>query len=92
MATAHYTARVKENGSLDIPKETQEQLGLEPGDQVEVLLVTSTPRQIGADERSLAERFKGRVGRFRFEPADLSERTGEAYAELLARKYAEEQK
>jgi len=92
MATAHYTARVKENGSLEIPKEAQEQLGLQPGDQVEVLLVTPVPGQMDADGRSLAERFKGRVGRFSFEPADLSERTGEAYAELLARKYAEGQK
>ena len=43
-------------------------------------------------QQTLAERFAGRIGRLSFEPADLSERTKEAYAELLAKEYAEKQK
>jgi hypothetical protein len=43
-------------------------------------------------QQTLAERFAGRVGQCSFEPSDLSERTGEVYAELLAKKYAENQK
>lgn len=37
---------------------------------------------------TLAERFAGRVGRFSFDPADLSERTEEYYGELLQKKHA----
>ncbi len=34
-------------------------------------------------EPTLADRFAGRIGRFSFDPADLSERTEEYYGELL---------
>lgn len=40
---------------------------------------------------TLAERFAGRVGRFSFEPADLSERAEEYYGELLKKKYTTEE-
>jgi len=38
MATLHYTGRVEENGSLTIPKETIDDLGVRPGDALDVAL------------------------------------------------------
>ncbi len=35
MAVTHYTARVQKNGSLSLPKEAQEALNLQPGDEIE---------------------------------------------------------
>lgn len=40
---------------------------------------------------TLAERLKGRVGRFDFGDANLSEDTGKKFAEILAEKHAKGQ-
>lgn len=36
-----FTARVREDGSLTLPQEAREQLGLQPGDQVSIQIETS---------------------------------------------------
>jgi bifunctional DNA-binding transcriptional regulator/antitoxin component of YhaV-PrlF toxin-antitoxin module len=41
MATITYTARVQQDGSLALPEEAREQLGLHPGDQVEIRIETT---------------------------------------------------
>jgi AbrB family looped-hinge helix DNA binding protein len=38
MATLQFTATVEENGTLSLPTEVREELGLQPGDEVEVRL------------------------------------------------------
>lgn len=38
---------------------------------------------------SLAEAFAGRVGRLDFGPSDLSERTGEAFTDIIEEKHRE---
>ena len=74
-------------------EELQEQLRRFPeGQRFRLILLPPPQEQNAAEEPTLAERFAGRVGSFSFEPADLSERAEEYYGELLARKYAEEQK
>jgi hypothetical protein len=47
----------------------------------------------GAEEQgeTLAERLKGRVGRFDFGDANLSEDTGKKFADLLVEKHQKEQ-
>ncbi len=46
MATVTCTARVRKDGSLTIPKVTREELGLQQGDEVEVIVRKSaTPRR-----------------------------------------------
>ncbi|GDX40031.1 hypothetical protein LBMAG21_03230 [Armatimonadota bacterium] len=42
-------------------------------------------------EPTLSERFAGRIGRFSFDPVDLSERTEEYYGELLRQKRQSEE-
>ncbi len=50
MAVANYIARVDERGALTFPKEVQEALQLQPGEEVQVSIhrvpaVTATPNQ-----------------------------------------------
>lgn len=71
-------------------EEVAEQLQLFPKEQRFRLIALPKPDEQNEDEEpTLAERFAGRVGRFSFEPADLSERTEEYYGELLTQKYGE---
>ncbi len=42
MAIVYYTARVEKNGSLSLPKEAQEALDLQPGDEVEIQVDAET--------------------------------------------------
>jgi len=50
MATVTCTARVRKDGSLAIPKVTREELGLQQGDEVEVIVRKSaTPRRKRTD-------------------------------------------
>lgn len=67
MATVHYTAKVKEGRLLELPEEAQE-LGLQPGEEVEVSVertgvetsATFPPNEKGlAAMREIAERQKG---------------------------------
>jgi len=73
--------------------EIEKQLQLFPKEQRFRLIALPLLEDQNEDEGpTLAERFAGRVGRFSFDPADLSERTEEYYGELLEKKYAKEQK
>jgi len=50
MPTVTYTARVREDGLLEIPESAQEELGLRHGDEVGVALTRpATPGERGAD-------------------------------------------
>jgi hypothetical protein len=72
-------------------EEVEEQLQLFPKEQrFRLIALPQHDEQNEDDEPTLAERFAGRVGRFSFEPADLSERTEEYYGELLDKKYGGE--
>ena len=72
-------------------EEVGEKLQLFPKEQRFRLIALPLPDEQNGDEGpTLAERFAGRVGRFSFEPADLSERTEEYYGELLKKKYTTE--
>ena len=72
-------------------EEVGEQLKLFPKEQRFRLIALPQPvEQTDVEEPTLAERFAGRVGRFSFEPADLSERTEEYYGELIKKKYTPE--
>lgn len=56
MAIIRYRAKVRKNGSLTIPKQAQEQLGVQPGDAIEVSLSRSTgPFQGDRSENPLAQ-------------------------------------
>jgi antitoxin component of MazEF toxin-antitoxin module len=46
MAAITFTARVQPDGSLSLPEEAREQLGLQPGDQVEIRIqmIEAAPR------------------------------------------------
>ncbi len=72
-------------------EEVGEQLKLFPKEQRFRLIALPQPvEQTDVEEPTLAERFAGRVGRFSFEPADLSERAEEYYGQLIKEKYAQE--
>ena len=72
-------------------EEVGEQLKLFPKEQRFRLIALPQPDKQNKDEEpTLAERFAGRVGRFSFEPADLSERNEEYYGELVKKKYSTE--
>ena len=72
-------------------EEVGEQLQRFPKEQRFRLIALPQPdEQNGDDGPTLAERFAGRVGRFSFEPVDLSERTEAYYGELLKKKYTTE--
>ena len=72
-------------------EEIGEQLKLFPKEQRFRLIALPQPDEQKEEEGpTLAERFAGRVGRFSFDPADLSERTEEYYGELLQKKYTTE--
>lgn len=74
-------------------EEVGEPLKLFPKEQRFRLIALPQPDEMNGDEGpTLAERFAGRVGRFSFDPADLSERTEAYYEELLKKKYATEQR
>ena len=61
-------------------EELQEQLRRFPEGQRFRLILLPPPQEQNAAEEPT---FAGRVGRFSFEPADLSERAEEYYGELL---------
>lgn len=48
------------------------------------------PKRTGEPEATLAERLKGRVGRFDFGDAHLSEKTGKKFTDLLVASHEEE--
>ncbi len=55
-------------------------------------LIALPPNEQNEDkEPTLSERFAGRIGRFSFDPTDLSERTEEYYGELLRQKRQSEE-
>ena len=72
-------------------EEVEEQLQLFPkGRRFRLIPLPQPDEHNGNEEPTLAERFAGRVGRFSFEPADLSERTEEYYGDLLKKEYTME--
>lgn len=93
MATANYTARVKENGSLDIPQETQEKLGIKPGDSLHVLLCTEEPNAPDLpsviEGESLADFLGDFIGCVEGSGANNSDNTGEKFTEYLVKKHGE---
>ena len=66
MATAHYTARVDDQGALTIPKEAQEALNLRQGEEVRISIdrTPSTPappnEKMLSILRDIQERHKDR--------------------------------
>lgn len=61
-------------------EELEEQLQRFPKEQrFRLIILPPLSEQNGDEGPTLAERFAGRVGRFSFDPADLSERTEECY-------------
>jgi len=91
MAAVHYTARVQENGSLDIPKEKQQELGIQPGDAVQVVLFTdeSSAAELPpfAEGESLADFLGEFIGCIEGSGANNSENTGEKFTEYLVQKH-----
>lgn len=61
--------------------------------QLRAIIVPEVTEKIEAtdQEQTLAERLKGRVGRFDFGDANLSVDTGRKFADLLVEKQAEKQ-
>jgi hypothetical protein len=92
MAVVSFAAKLKEDGSLPVPRDAVEELGLHPGDEVQVRLeATHGPEE--PDQATLQARFE----RFfesldtlafekpaRFPTGDLAEA---AFAEAMDEKY-----
>jgi hypothetical protein len=51
------------------------------------LTLLSDENSTSQDGTTLKQRLKGRVGQVRFQPSNLSTRTKEAFADLMASKY-----
>lgn len=97
MAATQHTAIVRGNGFLEIAQGIQEQLGLHPGDEVEIVLLNE-PKDGGSSLSaspsteqggSLYDLLESIIGSVEGSGENYSEQTGAKFTEYLAAKHAE---
>src|SRR5579862_7971796 len=78
MATVHFTAKVQKNGSLMLPREAQEALDLQPGDEIEIRVEAEAMEQEREELRHALD-----IGLGQFERGEYSVYTKETIHELV---------
>jgi AbrB family looped-hinge helix DNA binding protein len=87
MTLVHYTARVEKNGSLTLPKEAQEALNLQPGDEIEIQVEAEAMEQEREELRHALD-----IGLEQLERGECSVYTADTLQELVKEVRAEGQK
>lgn len=87
MTTVHYTAKVEKNGSLTLPKEAQEALNLQPGDEIEIQVEAKAMEQEREELRHALD-----IGLEQLERGEVSVYTQDTIHELVKEVRAEGRK
>jgi AbrB family looped-hinge helix DNA binding protein len=86
MTMVHYTARVEKNGSLTLPKEAQEALNLQPGDEIRIQVEAESMEQERVELRHALD-----IGLEQLERGDYSVYSADTIQELFKEVRAEGQ-
>lgn len=83
-------AKVEENGSLTLPKEAQEALGLKPGEEIRIVLhrgTTDKHEVLSGVEEALLQQSDANVEAVEHPPTPYSDPRKAKIAKLLAKRY-----